>query len=50
MNGTAIPNTVCLKDENLHTNRPNDTAIPHAKISVTEIPQLGEETLNTAIP
>ena len=42
--GTAIPwrivlpNTVSQKDEKPHTARLDDTAIPHIKIKITEIP------------
>ena len=43
-----LSNTVSQKDEKLHTARLNDTAIPHIKIKITEIPL--EKKLNTAIP
>ena len=43
-----LPNTVTQKNEKPHTARPNDTAIPHIKIKITEIPL--EKRLNTAIP
>ena len=33
-----LSNTVSQKDEKLHTARLNDTAIPHIKIKITEIP------------
>ena len=42
-----LPNTVIQKDEKPHTARPDDTAIPHIKIKITEIPL--EKRLNTAI-
>ena len=46
MNGTAtyregrllLPNTVTQKDEKPHTAGLDDTAIPHTKIKITEIP------------
>ena len=43
-----LPNTVRQKDEKLHTAGLDDTAIPHIKIKITEIPL--ERKLNTAIP
>ena len=43
-----IPNTVSQKDEKPHTAGLDDTAIPHIKIKITEIPL--ENMLNTAIP
>ena len=56
MNSTAIPsrifnflpNNVSQKDEKPHTARLDDTAIPHIKFKITEIPL--EKELNTAIP
>ena len=33
-----LPNTVTQKDEKPHTAGVNDTAIPHIKIKITEIP------------
>ena len=41
-------NTVKQKDEKPHTAGLDDTAIPHIKIKITEIPL--EKKLNTAIP
>ena len=41
-----LPNTVSQKDEKPHTARLDDTAIPHIKIKITEIPL--EKKLNTA--
>ena len=43
-----LPNTVTQKDEKPHTTGLDDTAIPHIKIKITEIPL--EKRLNTAIP
>ena len=43
-----LPNTVSQKDEKPHTAGLDDTAIPHIKIKITEIPL--ENMLNTAIP
>ena len=43
-----LPNTVRQKDEKLHTAGLDDTAIPHIKIKIAEIPL--ERKLNTAIP
>ena len=42
-----LPNTVNKKDETLHTPGLDDTAIPHIKIKITEIPL---EKQLTAIP
>ena len=42
-----LPNTVNQKDEKPHTARLDDTAIPHIKIKITEIPL--EKNLNTAV-
>ena len=43
-----LPNIVSQKDEKLHTAGLDDTAIPHIKIKITEIPL--EKKLNTALP
>ena len=43
-----LPNTVSQKDEKPHTAGLDDTAIPHIKIQIIEIPL--EKKLNTAIP
>ena len=44
-----LPNlTVTHKDERPHTAGPDDTAIPHIKIKISEIPL--KKMLNTAIP
>ena len=43
-----LPNIVSQKDEKPHTARLDDTAIPHIKFKITEIPL--EKKLNTAIP
>ena len=43
-----LPNTVSQKDEKPHTAGLDDTAIPHIKIKIFEIPF--EKKLNTAIP
>ena len=43
-----LPNTVRQKDEKPHTAGLDDTAIPHVKNSITEIPH--ERKLSTAIP
>ena len=55
MNSTALtgkdlllPNTINQKDEKPHTAGLNDTAIPHFKIQITEIPL--EKKLNTVSP
>ena len=55
MNSTALtgkdlllPNTINQKDEKPHTAGLNNTAIPHFKIQITEIPLV--KKLNTAIP
>ena len=42
------PNTASQNDEKPHTAELDDTAIPHVKIKITEIPQ--EKKLNTTIP
>ena len=54
MNSTAIPWRILFyriplpqKDEKPHTAGQDDTAIPHIKIKITEIPL--EKKLNTAI-
>ena len=43
-----LPNTVNQKEEIPHTAGLNDTAIPHFKIQITEIPL--EKKLNTVSP
>ena len=43
-----LPNTVNQKDEKPHTAGLDDTAIPHIKIKITEIPL--ENKLNTVNP
>ena len=43
-----LPNTVSQKDEKPHTAGLDDTAIPHIKIKITEIPL--EKKLNTVNP
>ena len=48
VNDLLLPNTVTEKDEKRHTAGLDDTAIPHIKIKITEIPL--EKKLNTAIP
>ena len=48
VNNHISPNTVSQNDEIPHTARPDDTAIPHVKIKITEIPH--EKKPNTAIP
>ena len=48
VNSHISPNTVSQNDEIPHTARPDDTAIPHVKIKITEIPH--EKKLNTTIP
>ena len=47
VNNLISPNTISQNDEKLHTAALDDTAIPHVKIKVTEIPR--EKKLNTAI-
>ena len=48
VNSHISPNTVSQNDEIPHTARPDDTAILHVKIKITEIPH--EKKPNTAIP
>ena len=55
INGTVLtvgniisPNTVSQNDEKPHSAELDDTAIPHVKIKITEIPH--EKKPNTAIP
>ena len=48
MNDVISPNTVSQKDEKPHTTELDDTAIPHVKIKITEIPL--EKKPNTVIP
>ena len=43
-----LPNTVSQRDEKPHTAGLDDTAIPHPKIKITEIPL--EKRLNTVNP
>ena len=38
MKDLLLPNTVSQKDKKLHTKGLDDTAIPHIKITITEIP------------
>ena len=48
VNNHISPNTISQTDEIPHTARADDTAIPHVKIEITEIPH--EKKSNTAIP
>ena len=48
VNNLISPNTVSQNDEKLHTAELDDTATPHVKIKITEIPH--EKKRNTAIP
>ena len=48
MKDLLLPNAVNQKDEKQHTAGLNDTAIPHVKIKITEIPL--EKQVNTAVP
>ena len=48
MKDLLLPNAVNQKDEKQHTAGLNDTAIPHVKIKITEIPL--EKKVNTAVP
>ena len=48
MKDLLLPNTVNQKEEKPHTAGLNDTAIPHFKTQITEIP-LGKK-LNTVSP
>ena len=48
MNDVISPNTVSQNDEKPHTIELDDTAIPHGKIKITEIPL--EKKPNTVIP
>ena len=48
MNDLLLPNTVNEKDKKPHTAGLDDTAIPHFKIKITELP-LGKK-LNTVSP
>ena len=48
VNNLISPNTVSQNDEKPHTAELDDTAIPHVKIKITEIPY--EKKPNTAIP
>ena len=48
MKDLLSPNTVSQKDEKPPTAGLDDTAMPHIKIKITEIPL--EKKLNTAIP
>ena len=48
VNNLISPNTVSQNDEKPHTAELDDTATPHVKIKITEIPH--EKKFNTAIP
>ena len=48
VNNLISPNIVSQNDEKPHTVELDDTAIPHVKIKITEIPR--EKKPNTAIP
>ena len=48
VNNLISPNTVSQNDEKPHTAELDDTATPHVKIKITEIPY--EKKRNTAIP
>ena len=48
LNNLISPNIVSQNDEKSHTAEPDDTAILHVKIKITEIPR--EKKPNTAIP
>ena len=48
VNNLISPNTVSQNDEKPHTDELDDTATPHIKIKITEIPH--EKKRNTAIP
>ena len=48
VNDLLLPNAVNEKDEKTHNVGLDDTAIPHIKIKITEIPF--EKKLNTTIP
>ena len=48
VNNLISPNTVSQNDEKPHTAELDDTATPHIKIKITEIPH--EKKRNTAIP
>ena len=48
MNNLISPNTVSQNDEKPHTAELDDTAIPHVKIKITEIPH--EKKPNTVNP
>ena len=45
MKDLLLPNAVNQNDEKQHTAGLNDTAIPHVKIKITEIPR--EKKVNT---
>ena len=49
-----LPNTVSQKDEKPHTSGLDDTAIPHIKIKITEIPLIKRtqyrNTVNPNVP
>ena len=47
VNNLISPNTVSQNDEKPHTAELDDTATPHIKIKITEIPH--EKKRNTAI-
>ena len=48
VNNLISPKTVSQNNERPHTSEVDDTAIPHVKIKITEIPH--EEKPNTSIP
>ena len=48
VNNLISPNTVSQNDEKPHTAELDDTATPHIKIKITEIPH--EKKRNTTIP
>ena len=48
VNNLISPNAVSQNDEKPHTAELDDTATPHVKIKITEIPH--EKKRNTAIP
>ena len=49
VNNLISPNTVSQNDEKPHTAELDDTAIPHVKIKITEIPHEKKKP-NAAIP
>ena len=51
VNNLISPNTVSQNDEKPHTAELDDTAIPHVKIKITEIPlEKKPNTLNPHVP